>query len=301
MLALIGCADERADPSASTKLAPADRSEGARNMGSVSVRYIVDDVDAAIAFYTEHLGFRVDLHPAPGFANLSRGDLQLLLNRRGAGGAGQAMPDGRKPEPGGWSRIRIEVADLAKEVETLRGSGARFRNEIVIGNGGKQILLEDPSGNPIELFEPPDAPPTTAQRSATTASRVRRSRTLTIAIDAPPERVYAFASDPENFPKWATSFVRSARNSADGWVLDTIDGPVGIEFAPANALGVLDHVVRPAQGGAVHVPMRVIPNGAGSEVVFTLFQLPDMSDRRFAEDAGMVERDLRTLKSIFEK
>lgn len=122
---------------------------------TVSVRYIVHDVEAAIAFYTKHLGFAIDLNPAPGFARLSRGSLHLLLNKPGAGGAGQAMPDGRSPEPGGWNRIQLVVPDLAKEVETLRTSGCSFRNEIVIGNGGKQILLEDPSGNPIELFEPP--------------------------------------------------------------------------------------------------------------------------------------------------
>ena len=124
-------------------------------MATVSVRYIVDDVDAAITFYTERLGFGVELHPAPGFAVLSRGDLRLLLNEPGAGGAGQPMPDGREPEPGGWNRIQLEVDDLADEVEAIRDAGARFRNEIVEGMGGKQILLEDPSGNPIELFEPP--------------------------------------------------------------------------------------------------------------------------------------------------
>ena len=124
-------------------------------MATVSVRYIVDDVDAAIAFYTGRLSFGVELNPAPGFAVLSRGDLRLLLNEPGAGGAGQPMPDGRKPEPGGWNRIQLEVDDLAGEVGAIRDAGARFRNEIVEGRGGKQILLEDPSGNPIELFEPP--------------------------------------------------------------------------------------------------------------------------------------------------
>lgn len=123
-------------------------------MNMVNVRYIVDDVDAAISFYTGALGFKVDKHPAPGFASLSLGNLQLLLNRPGAGGAGQAMPEGRRPAPGGWNRIQIEVDDLEAKVETLKGSGAHFRNEIVTGNGGKQILLEDPSGNPIELFQP---------------------------------------------------------------------------------------------------------------------------------------------------
>ncbi len=120
----------------------------------VSVRYIVADVDAAIPFYTEMLGFTVDMHPAPGFAALSRGELRMYLNRPGAGGAGQAMPDGTQPQPGGWNRIQIEVDDIEGTVSRLRVAGARFRNEIVTGNGGKQILVEDPSGNPIELFQP---------------------------------------------------------------------------------------------------------------------------------------------------
>lgn len=119
----------------------------------VSVRYIVSDVEAAIAFYTDLLGFALELHPAPGFARVSRGNLRLLLNRPGAGGAGQSMPDGQAPSPGGWNRIQLEVEDLADTVEKLKRRGARFRNEIVNGNGGKQILLEDPSGNPIELFQ----------------------------------------------------------------------------------------------------------------------------------------------------
>lgn len=123
-------------------------------MSKVSVRYIVRDVDAAIPFYTDMLGFKVEMHPAPGFASLSRGDLQLLLNRPGAGGAGQAMPDSQLPAPGGWNRIQIEVEDLEATVAKLKGAGGRFRNEIVTGNGGKQILIEDPSGNPIELFQP---------------------------------------------------------------------------------------------------------------------------------------------------
>src|SRR5438874_581405 len=124
-------------------------------MATISVRYIVTDVDEAIPFYTELLGFQLDMHPAPGFASLSRGGLRLLLNRPGAGGAGQAMPDGRVPAPGGWNRIQLEVEDLAATVDTLKRQGARFRNDIVTGMGGRQILLEDPSGNPIELFQPP--------------------------------------------------------------------------------------------------------------------------------------------------
>ena len=122
-------------------------------MSQVNVRYIVNDVDAAIPFYTDMLGFQVDMHPAPGFASLSRGSLQVLLNRPGAGGAGQAMPNDQLPSPGGWNRIQIEVEDLEATVEKLKVAGGRFRNNIVTGNGGKQILIEDPSGNPIELFQ----------------------------------------------------------------------------------------------------------------------------------------------------
>ncbi len=124
-------------------------------MTTVSVRYIVNDVDAAIAFYTKHLGFAEVMHPAPAFAMLSRGDLRLVLSAPGGGpGGGQAMPDGTMPRPGGWNRFAIEVADLASIVEKLRSHGVRFRNDIVTGMGGKQILAEDPSGNPVELFEP---------------------------------------------------------------------------------------------------------------------------------------------------
>jgi catechol 2,3-dioxygenase-like lactoylglutathione lyase family enzyme len=122
----------------------------------ISVRYIVNDVEEAIPFYTDLLGFEPDMRPAPGFASLKRGDLRLLLNARaGGGGAAQPMPDGRKPEPGGWNRIQLDVDNLDADVETLREAGARFRNEIVAGRGGRQILLDDPSGNPIELFERP--------------------------------------------------------------------------------------------------------------------------------------------------
>lgn len=120
-------------------------------MGSVAIRYIVDDVDIAIGFYSEQLGFTVDMHPAPGFAALSKGELRLLVNEPGAGGAGTA--GGEQPSPGGWNRFQIEVDDLTAEVERLKSEGARFRGEMVEGKGGRQILLEDPSGNPIELFE----------------------------------------------------------------------------------------------------------------------------------------------------
>lgn len=124
-------------------------------MPTVSVRYIVNDVDEAIAFYSENLDFREDMHPAPSFAMMSRGDLRLVLSAPGGGpGGGQALPDGTLPAPGGWNRFAIEVTDLDSLVETLRQRGARFRNDIVTGVGGKQIIVEDPSGNPVELFEP---------------------------------------------------------------------------------------------------------------------------------------------------
>jgi catechol 2,3-dioxygenase-like lactoylglutathione lyase family enzyme len=124
-------------------------------MTTVSVRYFVDDIDTAIRFYCQNLGFTEVMHPAPTFAMLSRGDLRLVLSVPGGGpGGGQAMPDGTLPSPGGWNRFMIEVADLNGLVESLRQQGAQFRNDIVSGFGGRQILLEDPAGNPVELFEP---------------------------------------------------------------------------------------------------------------------------------------------------
>lgn len=124
-------------------------------MATVQVRYIVHDVDDAVAFYTELLGFELVMHPAPPFAMLTRGDLRLVLSAPNpSGGGGQPMPDGTEQEPGGWNRFRIEVEDLESFVEKLRVAGARFRNDLVTGVGGKQILVEDPSGNPVELFQP---------------------------------------------------------------------------------------------------------------------------------------------------
>jgi catechol 2,3-dioxygenase-like lactoylglutathione lyase family enzyme len=124
-------------------------------MPSVSVRYIVTDVDKAIAFYRDFLGFTEIMHPAPAFAMMARGDLRLVLSAPGGGpGGGQAMPDGTLPVPGGWNRFAIEVSGLEDLVADLRQRGARFRNDIVSGVGGRQVLLEDPSGNPVELFEP---------------------------------------------------------------------------------------------------------------------------------------------------
>ena len=124
-------------------------------MAKVSVRYIVRDVEEAIDFYCRLLGFEEDMHPAPTFAMLSRGDLRLVLSAPGGGpGGGQAMADGTVPEPGGWNRFQLEVDDIEATVAELGGQGARFRNDIVTGIGVKQILVEDPSGNPIELFQP---------------------------------------------------------------------------------------------------------------------------------------------------
>jgi catechol 2,3-dioxygenase-like lactoylglutathione lyase family enzyme len=124
-------------------------------MATVQVRYIVNDVDAAIAFYCQQLGFQEVMHPAPTFAMLSRGDLRLVLSQPGGGpGGGSALAGGRMPEPGGWNRFTIEVGDLAATVDRLRQAGATFRSEIITGVGGNQAIVEDPSGNPVELFEP---------------------------------------------------------------------------------------------------------------------------------------------------
>jgi catechol 2,3-dioxygenase-like lactoylglutathione lyase family enzyme len=120
---------------------------------TVNVRYMVDDVDAAIGFYTTHLGFSLISSQAPAFGEVERGDLRLLLSGP-TSSAGRPMPDGRQPGPGGWNRIHFVVEDLAAEVGRLRAAGVSFRNDLVNGPGGSQILLDDPSGNPIELFQP---------------------------------------------------------------------------------------------------------------------------------------------------
>jgi catechol 2,3-dioxygenase-like lactoylglutathione lyase family enzyme len=122
-------------------------------LATVNVRYMVDDVEAAVAFYTTHLGFALLSSAAPAFADVTRGDLRLLLSGP-TSSAGRPMPDGRMPAPGGWNRIHFVVEDLATEVERLRAAGVQFRNEIITGPGGLQIVLDDPSGNPIELFQP---------------------------------------------------------------------------------------------------------------------------------------------------
>ena len=126
------------------------------------------------------------------------------------------------------------------------------------------------------------------------------SRTVTVSIDSPPARVYEYAGNPENFPKWTPSFVRSVRRARDGWILETRDGELGLRFATRNPFGVLDHYVTIAPGEEILVPMRVVPNGSGSEVLLTLVQTPDMTDAKFAEDAAMIERDLGALKAVLE-
>lgn len=125
------------------------------NPASVRVRYMVNDVAAAVAFYRDQLGFRLDMQSGPYFAALSRGGVQLLLSpTKGPGGASQPMPDGQKPVPGGWNRIVLYVPDVQGEAARLRKAGVHFRNDIVTGLGGKEILLDDPSGNSVELFQP---------------------------------------------------------------------------------------------------------------------------------------------------
>src|SRR5262249_26287198 len=122
-------------------------------MSTVSIRYMIDDVPAAIKFYTTHLGFELDQDASPAFASVSRDGVRLLLSGKTSSGR-PTMPDGREPVPGGWNRIHIQVNNIESEVKRLRDAGLKFRNEIVKGPGGSQILLDDPSGNPVELFQP---------------------------------------------------------------------------------------------------------------------------------------------------
>jgi catechol 2,3-dioxygenase-like lactoylglutathione lyase family enzyme len=122
-------------------------------MSTVSVRYMIDDVPAAVAFYTTHLGFTLEMDASPAFASVSRDGVRLLLSGKTSSGR-RPMPDGSQPLPGGWNRIQLQVPDLASEVDRLRKAGLPFRNEIITGPGGSQVLLDDPSGNPVELFQP---------------------------------------------------------------------------------------------------------------------------------------------------
>jgi glyoxylase I family protein len=149
VLAVGGWADEKPTPPASAKPDDKDKKPAFR---TGAVRYQVKDVDKSVEFYTKHLGFKVEL-AAPAFAAVSNGDLTLWLSGPKSSGS-RAMPDGRKQEPDGWNRIVLEVDDLPAHVEAMKKAGLRFRNEIEKGPGGKQIQLEDPDGNPIELFEP---------------------------------------------------------------------------------------------------------------------------------------------------
>lgn len=128
------------------------RKEG-KPMSTVSIRYMIDDVPAAIKFYTTYLGFELEHDASPAFASVSRDGVRLLLSGKTSSGR-RAMPDGREPVPGGWNRIHIQVENLESEVKRLRDAGLKFRNEIITGPGGSQILLDDPSGNPVELFQP---------------------------------------------------------------------------------------------------------------------------------------------------
>lgn len=128
-----------------------------------------------------------------------------------------------------------------------------------------------------------------------------KSQTLSVSVDCDPGKVYGFVSDPENLPKWATGFCKSVRRSNAGWIADTPQGPMQVRFVAKNELGVLDHYVTPSTGAEIYAPMRVLSNGTGSTVIFTLFRLPDMSDEKYAEDTGLVARDLRILKNILER
>jgi predicted enzyme related to lactoylglutathione lyase len=139
--------------SGDTKAAKNTKQKEGKPMSKVSIRYMIDDVPAAVKFYTTHLGFALDLDASPAFASVSRDGVRLLLSGKTSSGR-IAMPDGREPVPGGWNRIQVEVDDLDAEVKRLRKAGLKFRNEIVKGPGGAQILLDDPSGNPVELFQP---------------------------------------------------------------------------------------------------------------------------------------------------
>lgn len=140
-------------PTGGAQTSKSTKQKEAKPVSTISIRYMIDDVPAAVRFYTTHLGFGLDLDASPAFAAVSRDGVRLLLSGKTSSGR-RAMPDGREPVPGGWNRIQIQVDDLETEVQRLSAAGLKFRNEIISGPGGSQILLDDPSGNPVELFEP---------------------------------------------------------------------------------------------------------------------------------------------------
>jgi hypothetical protein len=140
----------------------------------------------------------------------------------------------------------------------------------------------------------------TSEKGVMQMSKTFKSRTLSVSIDCPPDRVYGFVSNPENFTRWATAFCRSIRRVDSGWIVETPQGQVNVRFAPRNTMGVMDHFVTPTPGVEIYVPMRIVANGSGSEVIFTLFRMPGMTDEEFAADSGLVQRDLTTLKKIME-
>ena len=148
--AALGCRNVNSD---NQKSPNETKQTGDKSMSTVSIRYMIDDVPIAIQFYTTYLGFTLDQDASPAFASVTRDGVRLLLSGKASSGR-RAMPDGREPVPGGWNRIHIELEDLEAEVQRLREAGLRFRNDIVKGPGGSQIILDDPSENPIELFQP---------------------------------------------------------------------------------------------------------------------------------------------------
>jgi predicted enzyme related to lactoylglutathione lyase len=148
-VSVAGCSQVKGDDTSASKRS----NQEDKPVSTVSIRYMIDDVPAAVKFYTTHLGFALDLDASPAFAAVSRDGVRLLLSGKTSSGR-RAMPDGREPVPGGWNRIHIQVDDLEAEVKRLRAAGLKFRNEIITGPGGSQILLDDPSGNPVELFQP---------------------------------------------------------------------------------------------------------------------------------------------------
>jgi hypothetical protein len=145
------------------------------------------------------------------------------------------------------------------------------------------------------------AGPETAERGEAEMETILSSRTMSVSIRCDPGKVYEFVTNPENLPKWAQGLGRSVRKQGSDWMVDTPQGPMKIRFADQNRFGVMDHYVTTPSGVEVYVPMRVLPNRSGSEVIFTLFRLPDMSDEKYAEDMRLVERDLRALKDLLEK